>query len=61
MSEIIVLKGIHRTTIRKSIYDFKPRRLAFWEVNEFSAPDLEELFKTPIENQLSIIKITILR
>jgi len=50
MSEIIVQTGIHRSTLKKIIKDFKISELSFSEINELSDEDLEELFKKPIEN-----------
>jgi transposase len=56
MSEIMVQTGIHRSTLKKYIKDFKESGLTFDEVNELSDKDLEELFTKPEENSNENIK-----
>jgi transposase len=49
MSEIIIQTGIHRSSLKKIIDDFKNSKLSFTEINELSDNDLQELFKHKVE------------
>ncbi len=50
MSEIIVQTGIHRSTLKSIITDFKESKLSASDVLQLSDEALHEIFKKAFEN-----------
>ena len=57
VSEIVVQTGIHRTTLKRIIKEFKESKLSFADINELNDSDLEDLFKKPEDNLGERLKI----
>jgi len=57
VSEIVVQTGIHRTTLKRIIKEFKESKLSFADINELNDSDLVDLFKKPEDNLGERLKI----